>query len=386
MNFYKLGISHLLVHALEAQHITEPTPIQKLAIPHILKGEDVLAEAQTGTGKTLAFLLPLFQRIDANSQHLEVLIVTPTRELAIQITSVAKTLIQDKPLHVLAAYGGQDVHAQMHRLQGNVHLVIGTPGRILDHMRRGTLDPSHIQTLVVDEADQLFHIGFKEELKAIMKALPKKRQILCFSATLSQSVDGFKDKYLKEPKIVTAPRQQIVVDGISERIIETSNRKKHDDFISLLALDPPYKAIIFTRSRHGADDLHGQLFTTVPKNLSGKGTIEVLHGGLSQSKREWVMQQFRQDKIHLLVATDVAARGLDITGVTHVYNYNLPDEAENYVHRIGRTGRAGHTGTAYTLVTHKDLQRLKAIETFIGKPIERTTIEKLVKAQKEKSK
>ncbi len=376
MTFYKLGISHPLVHALEAQHISEPTPIQKLAIPHILKGDDLLAEAQTGTGKTLAFLLPIFQRIDANSQELQVLIITPTRELAIQITSVAKTLMLEKPLHVLAAYGGQDVHAQMHRLQGTVHLVIGTPGRILDHMRRGTLDPSNIQTLVVDEADQLFHIGFKEELKAILKALPKKRQTLCFSATLSQSVDGFKHKYLNDPKLVTAPRQQIVVDGIEEIVIETSSRKKHEDFIKLLTMDPPYKAIIFTRSRRGADALHGELFTSLPSHLSGKGAVEVLHGGLSQSKREWVMQQFRQDKIHLLVATDVAARGLDISSVTHVYNYNLPDDAENYVHRIGRTGRAGQTGTAYTLYTQKDDQRLKAIEAFIGKALPKTTVDK----------
>lgn len=371
MSFYKLGISHPLVHALEQQHIFDPTPIQSLAIPYILKGEDLLAEAQTGTGKTLAFLLPIFQRIDPNSQHLEALIVTPTRELAIQITSVAKSLLAERPLHVLAAYGGQDVHAQMHRLQGTVHLVIGTPGRILDHMRRGTLDTSHIRTLVVDEADQLFHIGFKEELKAILKALPKTRQTLCFSATLSQSVDGFRDKHLNQPKCVTAPKQQIVVEGIQEFVVETSNRKKLEDFMRLLAQDPPYKAIIFTRSRRGADSLHGELLEALPKNAFTKGAVEVLHGGLSQSKREWVMQQFRQDKIHLLVATDVAARGLDITGVTHVYNYNLPDDAENYVHRVGRTGRAGQAGTAYTLVTHKDVQRLKAIEAFIGKSIPR---------------
>lgn len=371
MSFYKLGISHPLVHALEMQHITEPTPIQKLAIPPILKGADLLAEAQTGTGKTLAFLLPIFQQINENSQNLEALIVTPTRELAIQITAVAKTLLQEKPLHILAAYGGQDVHAQMHRLQGTVHLVIGTPGRIIDHLKRGTLNPSHIRTLVVDEADQLFHIGFKEELKTIMKVLPKTRQTLCFSATLSQSVDTFKDKFLKDPKIVTAPRQQIVVEDIQEFVVETSNRKKLEDFIKLLMKDPPYKAIIFTRSRRGADTFYGELFNHLPDHLFKKDALDVLHGGLSQSKREWVMQQFRQDKIHLLIATDVAARGLDITGVTHVYNYNLPDDPENYVHRIGRTGRAGQSGTAYTLVTQKDFERLKAIEAFIGKKIPR---------------
>lgn len=369
MSFYKLGISHPLVHALEQQHILEPTPIQKLAIPHILKGSDLLAEAQTGTGKTLAFLLPIFQSMDPNSQSLQALIVTPTRELAIQITAVAKTLLSEKPLHILAAYGGQDVHAQMHRLQGTVHLVVGTPGRILDHLGRKTLDPSQIRTLVVDEADQLFHIGFKEELKAIIKALPKQRQTLCFSATLSQSVDSFRDRYLKNPISVCAPKQQIVVEGIKEFVIETSNRKKFDDFVKLLTSDPPYKAIVFTRSRRGADALHQELYEALTPQYLRRDFLEVLHGGLSQSKREWVMQQFRADKIQLVVATDVAARGLDITGVTHVYNYNLPDDPENYVHRVGRTGRAGLEGTAYTLVTHKDTARLKAIEAFIGKKI-----------------
>lgn len=364
MSFYKLGLKGDLVYALDCQNITEPTPIQTLSIPPILKGKDLLAEAQTGTGKTLAFLLPIFQSIDEYSPAIQALIIAPTRELALQISTVASTLAETKPIGVLAAYGGQDVNAQLHKLKGNIQLVIGTPGRILDHMRRGSIVCDELKFLVVDEADQMFHIGFKTEVKDIIKQLPKTRQTLCFSATLSHRVHSFSSHYLNNPENVKAPKKQITLENITQLVIETSNRRKFEDFEKLVKKDNPQKVIIFCRSRRGTQALY--------EEMAEKGyNVEAIHGGLTQAKREFVLMSFKENKLQYLVATDVAARGLDVDGVTHVINYNLPDDIENYVHRIGRTGRAGQKGISYTLLTQKDADRLMLIEKFIEMEIER---------------
>ncbi|MCK8060042.1 MULTISPECIES: DEAD/DEAH box helicase [unclassified Fusibacter] len=364
MSFYKLGLTYEMVHALESMHISTPTPIQKLSIPTILMGRDLIAEAQTGTGKTLAFLLPVFQKIDVHNPCVQCLVITPTRELALQITEVCEKLTLLKPVNILAAYGGQDVNAQLHKLRGNVQLVIGTPGRILDHLRRKSIDLTSVETFVVDEADQMFHIGFKTEVKDIIKYLPQNRQTLCFSATLSHRVDSFSSRYLTDAVKVTAPKEHMTLDSISQCVLETSNRKKFEHFLMLLDKDPPEKAIIFCRSKIGTQTLYEEL-------LEKTFNVETLHSGLTQAKREYVMQAFKDNRITYLVATDVAARGLDVTGVTHVYNYNLPDDIENYVHRIGRTGRAGKDGVSYIIMTLKDEKRLTAVEEFIGMKIKR---------------
>ena len=364
MSFYKLGIKGDLVYALEYQNIDTPTPVQSLSIPFILKGEDLIAEAQTGTGKTLAFLLPLFQNTDPNNPNIQGLIITPTRELAIQIRDEAEKIAEITPITILAAYGGQDVNAQMSKLKGKVQLVIGTPGRILDHIRRETIDFSDLKTLVVDEADQMFHIGFKRDIDDIIKNLPEKKQTLCFSATISHTVDSFSSKYLVNPKYVKAPKKQITLEAIKQFVVETSNRRKFDDFEKILKQDKPEKAIIFCRSKRGTDALYEEM-------LEAGYDVEAIHGDLTQAKREFVMAAFKNDEVKYLVATDVAARGIDVEGVTHVFNYNLPDDIENYVHRIGRTARAGSEGTAYTIFTEKDAKRLEAIEEFIDMKIER---------------
>ena len=367
MSFYKLGIKGDLVYALESQDIFTPTPIQSLSIPLALAGKDLIAEAQTGTGKTLAFLLPMFQNIDVENNHIQGLVITPTRELAIQITDVARGFAEIKPLNILAAYGGQDVTAQLHKLSGNVQLVIGTPGRILDHLRRGTINFSQLKILVVDEADQMFHIGFKQEVDDILSQLPKNRQTLCFSATISHTVDTFSSKYLNDPKHIKAPKAQITLESITQFVVETSNRQKFNDFVKVLNQNFPNKAIIFCRSRMGAHTLYEEM-------RAAGFNVEELHGALTQAKREFVMTAFRNNEVKFLVATDVAARGLDVEGVTHVFNYNLPDEPESYVHRIGRTGRAGHSGVVYTLLTEKDSKRLDAIEAFIDMKINRIRV------------
>lgn len=367
MSFYKLGIKGDLVYALESQNIFIPTPIQSLSIPLALAGKDLIAEAQTGTGKTLAFLLPMFQNIDVENNHIQGLVITPTRELAIQITNVARRFAEIKSMKILASYGGQDVTAQLHKLSGNVQLVIGTPGRILDHLRRGTINFSQLKTLVVDEADQMFHIGFKHEVADILSQLPKNRQTLCFSATISHTVDTFSSEYLNNPEHIKAPKKQVTLESITQFVVETSNRRKFTDFVKVLKQNYPNKAIIFCRSRMGAHTLYEEM-------LAADFNVEELHGALTQAKREFVMISFRNNEIKFLVATDVAARGLDVEGVTHVFNYNLPDDPESYVHRIGRTGRAGHSGVVYTLLTDKDSRRLEAIEAFIDMKINRIRV------------
>lgn len=363
MSFYKLGLMWEMVYALECQNIQSPTPIQNLSIPPILNQKDLLAEAETGSGKTLAFLLPVIQNIDLE-KGVQAIVIAPTRELALQITEEAKKLTEMKAIGILAAYGGQDIKAQLHRLNESVHLIIATPGRLLDHLKRGSFSVAGLKTLVVDEADQLFHIGFKEELKKIIKFLPNDRQTLCFSATLSHRVNVFSNHYLKDPVHILIPKKKIIVDHIEQFLVETSNRKKYDDFKDVLKQEMPSKAIVFCRSRRGCQALFENMY-------NDKYSVDLLHGGLTQAKREYVMNRFKKTDLTYLVATDVAARGLDIMDISHVFNYNLPDEAENYVHRIGRTARAGKKGKAFILFTQKDRKRLEAIEEFINQSIEK---------------
>lgn len=364
MTFYKLGIKNDLVYTLDEKGIDRPTPIQRMAIPEILKKIDLLAEAQTGTGKTLAFLLPIIQQIDVNTPNVQALVLVPTRELAIQITQVARSISIYQEIGILAAYGGQDVKAQLHKLQGQTHLIIATPGRLLDHIRRESISLNSIEFMVVDEADQMFHIGFKKEVEAIFSYLPSKHQTLCFTATMSKNVLLFSKKHLVNPLSIQAPKQKITLDEIDHWVIKTSGRKKFDTFTTLLTTEKPGQSIIFCRSRKGTQSLCDE--------MKAYGySVDALHGDLTQAKRESVMTQFKDGKIQYLVATDVAARGIDVTGLTHVFNYNLPDDPENYVHRIGRTGRAGEKGKAITILTEKDFSRLEAIESFIQQKITR---------------
>ena len=364
MSFNKLGLKSDLIDSLFCLNISEPTPIQTLSIPLILNGMDIIAEAQTGTGKTFAFLLPMFQDFDKSNHNIQGLIIAPTRELALQITEVAKSLSNMTPLNILAVYGGQDVKAQLHKLKGNVQLVIGTPGRLLDYLRRGLIDFSHLKTLVLDEADQMLNIGFLEEVNSIIKQLPKSKQTLFFSATINRDVNKFAYRYLSYPMSVKAPKEQITLDNIKQIVIETSNLNKLVDFQKLLNKTSPNKAIVFCRSRKVTHALYEEL-------LKSGYNVDVLHGALTQAKREATMNDFKNNKIQYLVATDIASRGLDVDGVSHVFNYNLPDDTETYIHRIGRTGRAGNAGVAYTILTKKDENRLKSIEEFIKMKVKR---------------
>ena len=353
-----LGISKEIINILKQNGITEPTPVQEQAIPVLLTGKDVIAHAQTGTGKTLAFLLPIMESINVNEAFVQALIITPTRELAIQITAEAKKLAPIKGVNILAAYGGQDVDRQIKKLKGAIHVVIGTPGRLLDHLRRQTVNFRQLKTLVLDEADQMLDMGFLKDVEQIINNTPKKRQTMLFSATLPKEIRSMASRFMQDPIQIHVQGRNVTLDEIRQLVIETSDRAKQDALCKAIDENKPFLAMIFCRTKRRVSALNDEL-----KRL-GYNSDE-LHGDLTQAKREKVMKSFREADLQLLVATDVAARGLDIEGVTHIFNYDIPQDAESYIHRIGRTGRAGQTGVAITFVTSKDQENLNSIEKGI---------------------
>ena len=358
-DFKSIGINSELENLLKKSGIIIPTPIQEQAIPQLLQGKDMIAQAYTGTGKTFAFMLPIMQNIDTSKPYIQSLIITPTRELAIQITEEAKKLAVIKDITILAAYGGQDVERQLKKLNNGVHMVIGTPGRILDHIRRGSLDLGHLSTLVLDEADEMLNMGFLADIEDIMYKTPKRRQTMLFSATMPGQLRDLATKYMKDPVQIQIQGENVTLDEIKQVVIETTDRGKLDALCNIIDQQHPFMAIIFCRTKTRVKSLNWDLRTR------GYNSEEI-HGDLSQSKREHVLKSFRKMEIQLLVATDVAARGLDIEGITHIFNYDIPREAESYIHRIGRTGRAGEKGMAFTFVTEKDADILRSIERKIA--------------------
>lgn len=369
INFRQLGISEELELVLGKEGIKEATPIQEKSIPDLLMGKDMIAQAQTGTGKTLAFMLPLIQKIDINKPHIQGLIITPTRELAIQITNEAKKLSGAKEITILAAYGGQDVEQQVRKLKNGIHLVIATPGRLLDHMRRGTINLGKLQTLVLDEADEMLRMGFLNDIESIVLGTPKTRQTMLFSATIPNDVRSLGTKFMKNPVQVEVKGDSITLDEIKQVVLETTDRGKLDTLCQLIDEFRPYLAIVFCRTKRRVSSLHA--------DLRARGyNADELHGDLSQGKRERVMKSFRNAEIQILIATDIAARGLDVEGVTHVINYDIPDDAESYIHRIGRTGRIGNLGMAVTIITERDKAALALIERKIKMDFDPKKIER----------
>lgn len=354
--FLTLGISKKYTDALLSHGIGRPTPIQEQAIPAVMGGRDIIAQAQTGTGKTFAFILPILEKIDPAAPHIQALIVTPTRELAIQITDeVLKLASEDDHIDVLAVYGGQDVDKQLKKLKRNVQIVVGTPGRLLDHIKRETIDLSQVDYLVLDEADQMLHIGFLDEVEKIIKETPAQRQTLLFSATIPGEIRTLANTHMKEPQYIQIEKTQGPAQSVKQIAIHTIDRAKQAALTQMIQTHRPYLAVIFCRTKRRVTKLY--------EVLKSKGfQCDQLHGDLSQAKREQVMKRFRDAEIQLLVATDVAARGLDVEGVTHVFNYDIPLDPESYVHRIGRTGRAGTKGIAITFYSSADKPLLDAIE------------------------
>ncbi|NFL75121.1 DEAD/DEAH box helicase [Clostridium sporogenes] len=367
IKFEELGLSDSIIDVLKNQRIIEPTPIQEESIMLIKNGNDVIAEAQTGTGKTLAFLLPMFENISPDINAIQGLIITPTRELAIQITEEAMKLKKAKDLNILAAYGGKDIGSQIKKLKNNIHLVIATPGRLLDHLNRNTLNFKDLKTLVLDEADEMLLMGFKNEVRSIIDNTLRKRQTLCFSATMNSEVKKLAYKNMRDPKLVIIEKEEVTLKNIKQVLIETTDRRKQEDLCKILDEENPFMAIIFCRTKRRVDNLEEDLYK--------KGyNCEKLHGSITQPKRERIMRSFKNLEIQYLIATDVAARGLDITGVTHVFNYDIPENAESYIHRIGRTGRAGEKGYTFLFVAPKDEATLDTIEKEIKLKIPRRVL------------
>ncbi|MDM5239274.1 RNA helicase [Bacillus cereus] len=368
-NFLELGISETFNHTLRENGITEATPIQEKAIPVIMSGKDIIGQAKTGTGKTLAFVLPILEKIDPESSDVQALIVAPTRELALQITAeIKKMLVQREDINVLAIYGGQDVAQQLRKLKGNTHIVVATPGRLLDHIRRETIDLSNLSTIVLDEADQMLYFGFLYDIEDILDETPGSKQTMLFSATMPKDIKKLAKRYMDEPQMIQVQSEEVTVDTIEQRVIETTDRAKPDALRFVMDRDQPFLAVIFCRTKVRASKLYD--------NLKGLGyNCAELHGDIPQAKRERVMKSFREAKIQYLIATDVAARGLDVDGVTHVFNFDIPEDVESYIHRIGRTGRAGGSGLAITFVAAKDERHLEEIEKTLGAPLQREIIE-----------
>ncbi|RKN61389.1 DEAD/DEAH box helicase [Paenibacillus ginsengarvi] len=367
-NFTSLGIRPEFQKALALHGIHTPTPVQEQAIPPLMAGKDVVGQAQTGTGKTLAFVLPIVERLEPKRPFTQALIMTPTRELAVQIAKEAERLTKTVEVDVAAIYGGTDVERQIKKLEQLPAIVVGTPGRLLDHVKRGTLSLSGVRFVVVDEADEMMQRGFLEEVETLIALSSDKRQTMLFSATMPQPIRQLSERYMKKPEQLRAPGKQVTAADVEQSIVETPESEKTKTLLRLLGHYRPYLAMVFCSSKGRAN--------AVSEALKEEGVeCDALHGELSQAKRENVLKRFREANLQVLVATDIAARGLDIEGVTHVFNYDVPQDVEWYVHRIGRTGRAGESGLAITLATPRDKMRLAKLESKIGMKLPRRNTE-----------
>jgi len=366
LSFKELGLDPILLETLDQLGYTEPTPIQREAIPHLLEGRDVLGQAQTGTGKTAAFTLPTLQQL--NDDTVQVLILNPTRELAIQNAEAVYRYGHKIGLRVLPIYGGQSYDRQIRRLKKGVHVVVGTPGRTLDLIKQGALNLSNVRFLILDEADEMLKMGFIEDIEQIINATDaSKRQTILFSATFSSEIRRIAKQYMRDAVHIKIESEQMTGDNINQRCYAVKDRDKINALSRILEVEDPHSVLIFARTKVGCAELAEQLM------LQGYPAVAI-HGDLSQQERERIVGRFRTGESKILVATDVMARGVDIPEVSHVINYDLPQLAIEYVHRIGRTGRAGRTGQAITLVTPSQRHALKIIERYIDSPIERATL------------
>lgn len=353
--FSELNISETTQKALQRMGFEEATPIQEGTITFGMEGRDVIGQAQTGTGKTAAFGIPIVEKLDPKNQSVQALVIAPTRELAIQVSEEIYKVGYGSRAKVLSVYGGQEIGRQIRALRNNPNIVVGTPGRILDHINRKTLKLDNVQTLVLDEADEMLNMGFIEDINTILESVPEERQTLLFSATMPGPIRKIAETFMKNPEIVKIKSKEMTVENIDQYFVKAHEREKFDVLSRLLNIHQPELAIVFGRTKRRVDEL--------AHALSIRGYLaEGIHGDLTQAKRMSVLRQFKENKIDVLVATDVAARGLDISGVTHVYNFDIPQDPESYVHRIGRTGRAGKSGMAVTFVTPREMGYLRIVE------------------------
>ncbi len=368
LRFKDLKISSEIQRAVEDMGFEEATPIQSLAIPHILEGKDVTGQAQTGTGKTAAFGIPILEMVDPSERELQAVILCPTRELAIQVAEELKKLSKYlKRVSVLPIYGGQPIERQIKALRKGVQIIIGTPGRVMDHMRRGTLDMGHVKVLVLDEADEMLDMGFREDIEFVLDYIPDQRQILLFSATMSPDILYITRRYQDDPEFLKVVPKELTVPETEQVYFEVKEKMKLDVLSRLLDINDFNLSLVFCNTKRRVDKLVSHL------QIRGYAA-DGLHGDMSQRQRDSVMSKFRSGNIEILVATDVAARGIDVENVEAVFNYDVPNDDEYYVHRIGRTGRAGKTGIAFTFVSGKEVYQLRDIMRYTKTKIEQQQI------------
>ena len=371
VKFSSLGLSEDVLNSINAMGFEEPSQIQAQAIPVILDGFDIIGQAQTGTGKTLAFGAPIISKMVKSFGKIQALILTPTRELAIQINDELSRITKFAKFTSLPVYGGQPIDRQLRALRNGVDIVVGTPGRVLDHMRRKSIDFSSVNFFVLDEADEMLNMGFIDDIRDIMSTLEENKQTLLFSATMPDQIRRLASRYMKKDmKQIAIIKNTMTVSLTEQFYFEIKNKDRFETLCRILDVDEPESAIIFCRTKRGVDE--------IVEAMQSRGyAAEGMHGDMGQNQRMNTLKKFKEGNLEFLVATDVAARGIDVENITHVINYELPEDSESYVHRIGRTGRANREGTAYSLVTPREYMILKQIEKFTKSKIRRKEIPSL---------
>ena len=365
--FEQLGLSEELMKAVRDAGYTTPTPIQAQAIPLVLKGRDVMGLAQTGTGKTAAFTLPIVDRLLGGPQRTRALVLTPTRELCVQVEESVKKYAMHAPISVVSVYGGVPLDPQEKKLRAGVDIVVATPGRLIDHLERQNVVFDDLEVLVLDEADRMLDMGFAPQINRIAADVPSYRQTLLFSATMPPEVEALARKYLRKPVVVQVGRRSSAASTVTHAVYPVPRDRKSELLAQLLRAEKLDSVLVFTRTKHGAD--------RVVRHLE-REQIEAtaMHADKTQPQRTRALEDFKSGKVRVLVATDIAQRGLDISGITHVVNYDVPQQAEDYVHRIGRTGRAAKEGDAFTFMAPDEIAMVRQIERVIGQPIPRISV------------
>jgi ATP-dependent RNA helicase DeaD len=368
LSFTSLGLSEARVQQLEKLGFTTPTTIQTQAIPELLAGRDVVGQSQTGTGKTAAFSLPILDHIDVEKRVVQALVLTPTRELASQVAEAIRDFSGNRRMGILTVYGGQSMERQIRELKRGAQMVVGTPGRIIDLLDRGDLNLENVRWVVLDEADEMLSMGFIDDVEKILKQAPTERQTACFSATMPRPIRELVNKFLKSPVTVTVEQPKATPSRIEQRVYMVPRGwTKAKALQPIMELEDPEAALIFVRTRRSAAELTSEL-------QAAGHSVDEYHGDLSQSQRERLLSRFKAGQVRWVVATDIAARGLDVDHLTHVINYDLPDQVESYIHRIGRTGRAGKTGTAISLIQSFERRKLSLIERKVRQTLQITRI------------
>jgi ATP-dependent RNA helicase DeaD len=378
LKFSELNLSNEILKAVRDLGFEEATPIQSLSIPKMRAGADIIGQAQTGTGKTAAFSIPILEKTDTKNKSVQAVILCPTRELAIQVAEELKLLSKyKKGINIMPIYGGQPIQRQIFALSKGMQIVIGTPGRVIDHLERKTLKPDAVSTIVLDEADEMLDMGFRDDIELILKAMPQKRQTAFFSATMPKEFLSLTKKYQQHPEIIKVANEKLTLPLTEQYYFDVRENQKLEALTRCLDIYAPKLSLVFCNTKKKVDEIAAL--------IKARGySVDSIHGDMSQSQRDRVMAKFRNGSIEILIATDLASRGIDVENIDIVFNYDIPKDDENYVHRIGRTGRAGKTGQAYSFVSGKDIYKLRDIQRYTKAAIKRRTLPSFIDVENTK--